>query len=386
MKRSVVLPVIQILFTMQLFAQVPQGINYQAVVRDADGAALVGQDVSVRITLLSGGPEGSALFRETHHTETGSLGLISLVIGKGSGPDDLDEVDWARPGGIWLQTEVDIHDGGGYTLMGSQQLMSVPYALAAAGAAYAAPRLAILTQEAIDQLQPQEGTMVVNQSTGKLQVYYDQAWHAALLQRLESVFTCGGMLTDSRDGQSYQTVQIGNQCWMAENLNYGTQINASVNQSNNGEPEKYCYQNISSSCETYGGLYQWDELMNYTKTPGTQGICPEGWHIPSDQEVQEMEMALGMSQTDAGRSNAWRGSDEGLKLALGGSSGFDILYSGRSVTGGLFTAMGEYEYLWTSSESMDAAWRRCYRVNDGTIGRYDTFPKSYGMSVRCVKD
>ena len=100
---------------------------------------------------------------------------------------------------------------------------------------------------------------------------------------------CGQPLTDSRDGQSYNTVQIANQCWMAQNLNVGSKINGSDEQSNNGTIEKYCYNNDAANCAVYGGLYQWDELMNYltssNATPsGRQGICPDGWHIPSEAE------------------------------------------------------------------------------------------------------
>ena len=76
-------------------------------------------------------------------------------------------------------------------------------------------------------------------------------------------FTCGEALVDTRDGQSYTTVQIGTQCWMAENLNIGTMTNGSNNQADNGTIEKYCYNDSTANCDTYGGLYQWKEMMQY---------------------------------------------------------------------------------------------------------------------------
>ena len=102
---------------------------------------------------------------------------------------------------------------------------------------------------------------------------------------------CGDTLTDPRDHQKYPTLQIGTQCWMRNNLNIGvmaTDVNVSgyphSNCSNNDTIEKYCYQNNPTYCDIYGGLYDWDEMMQYDSTPGIQGICPPGWHIPDDSE------------------------------------------------------------------------------------------------------
>ena len=102
--------------------------------------------------------------------------------------------------------------------------------------------------------------------------------------------------------------------------------------------------------------------------------------------MQELEIALGMDSGTAALNNVWRGSNQGTLMAPGGDSGYDALYSGRRVTGGLYSALGDYEYLYTSTEYSTNAYRRCLRVNDPRIGRYNTFPKTYGMSVRCVKD
>ena len=76
---------------------------------------------------------------------------------------------------------------------------------------------------------------------------------------------CGSSFTDSRDNTVYNTVLIGNQCWMQQNLNYGTRINGNTGQSNNSVPEKYCYSDLVSNCNVYGGLYQWGEMVQYYK-------------------------------------------------------------------------------------------------------------------------
>jgi uncharacterized protein (TIGR02145 family) len=97
-------------------------------------------------------------------------------------------------------------------------------------------------------------------------------------------FTCGQNLTDIRDNKVYSTVQLGTQCWMQKNLNYGTSLQGTTEQTDNCINEKYCYSDNTANCTLYGGLYQWDELMAYTNTPGSQGLCSPGWHVPTQTE------------------------------------------------------------------------------------------------------
>ncbi|MBE0646229.1 MAG: hypothetical protein IH596_00425, partial [Bacteroidales bacterium] len=97
-------------------------------------------------------------------------------------------------------------------------------------------------------------------------------------------WNCGETLTDPRDGKQYPTVQIATQCWMAANLNYGTQISGSVSQRDNCINEKYCYNNNPALCAQGSVLYQWDEVMAYRSAEGLQGFCPPGWHLPAETE------------------------------------------------------------------------------------------------------
>jgi hypothetical protein len=99
-----------------------------------------------------------------------------------------------------------------------------------------------------------------------------------------AVFACGNTLTDIRDTKTYATVQIGTQCWMAANLNYGNVLISTQDQRDNCLFEKYCYNDNPASCTNLGALYQWDELMQYDNTPAIQGFCPPGWHIPSEND------------------------------------------------------------------------------------------------------
>ncbi|MCH8317979.1 MAG: hypothetical protein IIA88_05705, partial [Bacteroidetes bacterium] len=154
-------------------------------------------------------------------------------------------------------------------------------------------------------------------------------------------FVCGIDSIQDADGNWYNTVKIGGQCWMAENLNVGTQIPPAGDQTNNGIIEKYCHggvnvTNTEGDCSTWGGLYQWAEAMQYTIIEGVQGICPVGWHIPTDWELKELEKALGMASADANNSGGFRGTDQGTQLKTGGSSGFEALLAGYHYTDGLF--------------------------------------------------
>ncbi|MFH2095485.1 MAG: FISUMP domain-containing protein [Bacteroidota bacterium] len=206
-----------------------------------------------------------------------------------------------------------------------------------------------------------------------------------------SQFNCGNNFTDPRDGKIYPTVQIGSQCWFAKNLNYGTFTQSTTsgsphsNVSNNGVVQKYCYNNVEDSCISLGGMYEWDELMNYTTTEKTQGICPDGWHIPSDQELKEMEMAIGMSQTEADNLGQ-RGTDEGTKLRTGGSSGFEALLNGYRYVYGQSAGYSTEYYLWTSTvDSADAtkAYYRSLRSSHTQVERARAL-QIHGFSIRCL--
>ena len=221
--------------------------------------------------------------------------------------------------------------------------------------------------------------------------------------------TCNGNITDSRDNKTYATIQIVNQCWMAENLNAGTYINGSTRQTNgpdnkNTSIEKYCYSNDTTNCNIYGGLYQWSEMMAYeqsvnTNGPGPRGICPTGWHIPTDNEWKCLEMNLGMSQLKADQTiGSERGADESGKLKQKGTSLWQSPNTGATNSSG-FTALpggtlnshdvnfyfvNDRGTWWPSTSNPDVQARSLFH-NMATISR-GMQPKTSGNSVRCVKD
>jgi uncharacterized protein (TIGR02145 family) len=168
---------------------------------------------------------------------------------------------------------------------------------------------------------------------------------------------------------------------------------------NNDTIEKYCYNNEPDSCAKYGGLYQWWEMMQYTTQQGARGICPPGWHLPTDEEWKLLEGAVD-SQYGFG-DNTWndagyRGLDAGTNLKTTGGwtdngSGTDLfgfagLPGGGRHYDGYFFNVGNYSYWWTSSEDYygNAWFRYLSFINLGVI-RYFEF-KGDGFSVRCLRD
>lgn len=195
---------------------------------------------------------------------------------------------------------------------------------------------------------------------------------------------CPGLASITYLGKVYHTAFIGTQCWLKENLDAGTMLNSSTVQSDNGIIEKYCYQNQSINCSLYGGLYRWDELMGYSAAAGAQGICPDGWHLPTDQEIKDMELFLGMDTGELDLTG-WRGTDQGTQLKPGGATGFDALMGGIFNLG-FFSDIGTNGYFATSSEAGGSnAWARLLNTDNPKISRYQTL-KQNAVSVRCLQD
>lgn len=202
-------------------------------------------------------------------------------------------------------------------------------------------------------------------------------------------WTCGDVLVDARDNKTYPTLAMGGLCWMGTNLDVGTRIDTSVQQTDNSVIEKYCLYNDQAMCNVFAGLYQWNELMDYTQTEGAPGICPAGWHIPTDQEWKDLEIAAGMDPVVADLDQ-WRGPPAGTVLQVGGGSGFDALLGGMVASTGVSYNYPTYGYFWTSTPGSWGPWRRCLTsgpaYSPDTIGRWDTWSSGYALHVRCVTD
>ncbi|MEN8120671.1 MAG: fibrobacter succinogenes major paralogous domain-containing protein [Bacteroidota bacterium] len=218
------------------------------------------------------------------------------------------------------------------------------------------------------------------------------------------------------EAKTYKTIKIGYQWWMAENLREreyadGTniiEVQPNTNWASLGSTDKaYCYYNNSySNSQTYGNLYTWAAAMNGANSSdlnpsGVQGVCPDGWHLPSDAEWKEMEMYLGISELEV-NDQGFRGTNEGSKLAGNvdlwedgnlendagfGLSGFSALPGGkRQAYSGVFEDLGTQGYWWNSTLMGYDANNRSIHSAYTTVYRYWDGSRPHGYSVRCVRD
>lgn len=208
-----------------------------------------------------------------------------------------------------------------------------------------------------------------------------------LTQSTTECTSCGTSFTDSRDGKIYTTVLIGGQCWLAQNLNIGTRIDGTQSQTDNQVIEKYCYGDLESNCDIYGGLYQWDEVMQYLTAASVQGICPAGWHLPSDTELTILITFLG-GEFVAGGKMKETGTAHWVSPNIGATntSGFNALPGGYMNSSGIFNELTIYAYFWSASQSSSSyAWYRDLRNTYAGVER-NNYYKTTSFSVRCIKD
>jgi uncharacterized protein (TIGR02145 family) len=193
-----------------------------------------------------------------------------------------------------------------------------------------------------------------------------------------AICPCGGetFLVDTRDGnKQYPIVVIGDQCWMAENLNYV----------DHGSGQSWCYDNHVSNCDTHGRLYDWNAAMS---------ACPDGWLLPSDSEWHILESYLA-TETCTNDRTTWGCSPAGDQLkhtspnwcneAICGASGFNALAGGFRDGFGSFDYWGSDTYFWSSSTSDSNALRRSLGSSNSGVFR-NTRSKVVGYSVRCLKN
>ncbi len=205
---------------------------------------------------------------------------------------------------------------------------------------------------------------------------------------------------DNRDGNVYKIVKIGTQTWFAENLKY---LPGVVGPSTGSETTPYFYvydydgTNVSdakstSHYSTYGVLYNWMAAMNEstsstTNPSGVQGVCPAGWHLPSNAEWTQLTAYLGDSSVAGGKLKEtgithWTSPNTGAT----NETGFTALPGGGRYSSGTFLDVGNYGAWWsaTAYDSGDAWFLGIY-YGISSVDRHD-YSKEVGFSVRCVKD
>jgi len=382
-------------------AQTLPGINYQALLRNAEGQPLATQTIMVQVSILFGSATGTAVYTETHNATTNAFGQINLSIGEGEPTVGVfDAINWGN-GIYYLKTAMDLAGSSDYKELETVRFYSVPYSYhsntanvanvanianvaSVANVAEGVPSMTYTERDAIEN--PTIGMQIFNTISGCVNYYNGDYWIENCGEKV-SFQQCGDLLIDYRDGKKYQTVQIGTQCWMAENLNVGILIDGNSNQTNNSTIEKYCYNNSESNCTIYGGLYQWDEMMNYSTTAGAQGICPPDWHLPTDAEWTTLTTYLGGESVAGGKmkeagTTHWNSPNTGATNA----SGFTGLPGGL-LYDGIFYNIGSYSFFWSSTEyDIYKAWDIDLYFSNPEVGHSNHHKEHHGFSVRCIKD
>jgi uncharacterized protein (TIGR02145 family) len=284
----------------------------------------------------------------------------------------------------WLVPELILAQGVAIGPAGSQPDASAVLDLQSSSKGLLLPRLTTEQQRSI--VDPATGLLVLNTDSLELYLFKGTVW-TCIGQKTKTLSHCG--MSISYYGKTYTTVQIGAQCWMKQNLNAGTRINGNVTQSDNSIIEKHCYNNIEDSCTEYGGLYQWNEMMQYVQDPGTQGICPAGYHIPTTDEWLNLANHLGGDSVAGGKLKEtgyrhWKPPNEGATNA----SGFAAIGGGtyRPYPYDYFYLVREGGIYWTSSlATFGKVWREDMNYIVDDISPY-ACEKEHSFSVRCLRD
>jgi uncharacterized protein (TIGR02145 family) len=187
-------------------------------------------------------------------------------------------------------------------------------------------------------------------------------------------FTCGNSLFDVRDNQNYGTVQIGTQCWMASNLNYGNVIPSTSMQLDNCIYEKYCFGDNAANCTATGGMYQWDELMKYGAVAGSQGICPPDWHVPTENDWTTLFNFY--------ISNGFAGSP----LKYTGYSGFNAFLDGTRFNNVKWDFSNFAVMFWSSTaQGPRKAWAHGMNTFTPSVSYYPSL-RNNAFYLRCIKN
>ena len=452
-----------------LHSQSPQGIPYQAVMRNADGSVMASSEAELTFMIHDGTADGTVVYQESHSLTSNTHGLVSCVVGNGVVlQGNFSNINWGN-GAKFLHVMMNGND------LGTQQMLSVPYALYAGAcdievsltgdtlytgggsfviipgisAANFPPSILGCTDNAACNYSSAAtqndnsclylnatcddghvntindvingscvcaGTQIVNGCTNPQACNYNAAANvdngSCLIQGaacndnnanttndvINGSCVCAGTAVGNGtyvpgngatdiDGNTYTSIIINGQEWMQQNL--------AVTKYRNGDPiptgldnttwaltssgAYAIYNNDATNNTLYGKLYNWYAVND------SRGLCPTGWHVPSDAEWTTLGTNLGGSNVAGGKMKAitgWNSPNTGAT----NSSGFTAFPGGYRGTSGAYGSLGYDGFWWSSTEyDSNVAWNRGLYDFSYNVGRVNFF-KQYGFSVRCVRD
>lgn len=409
------------LIVANAFSQAPLSFQYQAVVRDDTGQPLANEEVELTVHILMGSHEGSPVFSETHYLETNAFGLVNIQVGS---QESMENINWDE--GIYF-VEI-IVDGNP---MGATQLLSVPYALHAHSSADAFSG----DYDELENTPDLENLVELDDPTpGDMLVYTGDGWQAIPIGEEDQVLAVmdgmpswiepphdnegdeEGTVSDI-DGNVYQTVIIGDQEWMAENLRTTSYADGSSiphladdgdwSETTGGAYAVFPHDMVTGidseeeMLEAYGALYNWYAVVD------DRALCPDGWHVPTDDDWTTLTSYLIDNYDDLDNfsvANALKSCRQ-VNSPLGGDCDtnehprweshnshygtddfdFSALPGGFRNDEGVFNHVGNIGSWFSSTEATGdtAHGRDIYRFS-GQVSA-TTGDKQAGGSIRCLK-
>lgn len=394
-----------------VFAQSPQKMSYQCIIRNTSGVLVTNQSVGIRISILQGTTTGTVVYQETYNPnpQTNANGLLTIEIGSGLAvTGTFSVIDWAS-GPYFLKTETDPTGGTNYTIIGTNQLLSVPYALHAKSTAEFnynnlknKPDFSNWDKDSTDNVTlTGDQTIAGNKMfTGTINASSkiilnvasplsatdaaNKAYVDALMDKVMQLQAGSG--AKDIEGNTYKAVKIGNQLWMAENLkttkyNDGTAIPGVTDNAawSNLTTPGYCWlNNDNANKNVYGAIYNW-----YTVNTGN--LCPIGWHVSSYDEwitlityVGGHDVAGRKLKATSGWENNGNGTDDYGFAALPGD--------GRNGSNGEFRGAGLGCGFWSSTRDTHGELRAS--IMHWSVGHLElaVTQEIEGYSVRCLMD
>jgi uncharacterized protein (TIGR02145 family) len=419
-----ILIALSLLLSKQASAQAPQKMSYQAVVRTAGSQLVTNKTVGMRISILQGSASGTVAYTENQTPTTNANGLLSVEIG-GTG---FNTIDWTA-GTYFIKTEIDPAGGTNYTIIGTSQLLSVPYALFAksAGNGFSGSYTDLTNKPALFDgnwtsligkpttiagygitdavsttgIQTITGNKTFNgtvsikkplsNTNAANKIYVDSLIIKVMnsFAKSDETFTSptAGTIKDI-DGNTYHIIKIGSQWWTVENLrvahyrdgSYIPKVTDNTAWATMSTGARCFYNNDSITYSAiYGAFYNWYSVAD------SRNLCPVGWHVPADIEWAALSTYLGGNSIAGGKiketgTTHWTSPNTGAT----NESGLTILAGGYRTSN--FTGMGLYGDYWTSTSfSSSNAWYIGLIYNTSTIGT-SNFMKALGIPVRCIRD
>jgi len=404
--------IITLLFLgLSLNAQAPQGFNYQATVRNANGDLVISQNVSFSFNIIQGSQTAGPAYSEDHTLLTDDLGQVSLVIGQGSPTTGVfSEIDWSI-GNYYLGIELDT--GNGFLSMGTSQLLSVPYAMYAVETGNVSPVTpnleVVLTennsannQQIKDLQDPTEAQDAATKSyidvlIANLQAQIDDLSEGIVSWPDGTVF-CSGDHTEVIEIVNGATGKI----WMDRNLGASRAAQSSTDEEAFGDLYQWGRFSDGHQCRNsetqYGsvntdnpgsfwiiasqqeqGSYQWRIPINLDLWQGVDGInnpCPNGFRLPTQAEFSEESASWGSNNQNTG--GAWNNTP--LKFPASGRRGGRSSGEGAGNIAGVNSTM-----YWVSGYDENSPAIRVFQLSE-TNANFTPTSSDFGAAVRCIKD